>query len=415
MVRQHEASLVDPVGDRELLHAIALDPERLPSHAPATQRPCLHAVLAETRGNPIAVRQRRCERCERDGADRRARVGLGVEALRAEEPGLVDSVGLDTAGDDALDLPELRQPESRVEVRRPDVEARVVERERTIELEDAMLSRLERFFGGIEVLRPAVRPDLEEDVLQFLVVRADHATLDGRQVMAEEEGESTQLPERSHTPAVVGRAGGRARVLHQEEPMPLLELHHRLHVDRHAEDVDENHRGGLVPLEKRRKVIGIEAELDRGRDRRRPAHRGHDDLSVREPARQERGIIHEQVRRRAGVDEQRVLAIEPPRPSHLELLGERAEREPRVGLQPLDEVLEIARVDRVLGELVALRHPGVTGPDCTIRMFAGFPPSAKSLASSRAGPFGSSPGACGARRLACSRRTRSRRGTPSPP
>ena len=211
--------------------------------------------------------------------------------------------------------------------------------------------------------------------------------------------------------------------------MPLLELHHRLHVARHAEDVDENHRGGLVPLEKRRKVIGIEAEgvrirlahdrleaeLDRGRDRRRPAHRGHDDLSVREPAREERGIIHEQVRRRAGVDEECVLTTEPPRPSHLELLGERAEREPRVGLQPLDEILEIARVDRVLGELVALRHPGVTGPDCTIRMFAGFPPPAKSLASSRAGPFGSSPGACGARRLACSRRTRSRRGTPSPP
>jgi hypothetical protein len=107
MVRQYEAPFVDPVSDKELLRAIALDPERLPSHAPASYGSRFHTVLPQARYDAVAVLQRRRECSERDGTDRRARIGLAVEALRVQKPGLVDSMVLDPARDDALDLREL--------------------------------------------------------------------------------------------------------------------------------------------------------------------------------------------------------------------------------------------------------------------------------------------------------------------
>jgi hypothetical protein len=181
MVRQYEASFVDPVGNRELLRPITLGPEGLPSHAPAAKGSGFHAVLPQSRGDAVPVWQRRRERSERDGTDRRTRIGLAVEALGANEPGLINSVVLYAAGDDALDLPELRQPEPGVEVGRPDVEARTIKGERPIELEDPVFVRLGLFLLTVEVFRPAVRSDLEEDVRQLLVIRADRwSTDDGR-------------------------------------------------------------------------------------------------------------------------------------------------------------------------------------------------------------------------------------------
>src|SRR5205823_5214608 len=100
------------------------------------------------------------------------------------------------------------------------------------------------------------------------------------------------------------------------------------------------------------------AELDCRSDGRRPGHGRHDDLLIGHAPGQQRGVVHQQVGRGPRIDEQRVPPTEPAGPLRLELLDERALRQPGIGLEPADQLGNVVLVDGALSEQIALARGG---------------------------------------------------------
>src|SRR5262249_47101716 len=76
VIGQHEAGVVDAVGDGERFAAIAFRPERLPPHGAAAQGPRFDAVFLERRADAVAVFDGFGQGHERDAADGRPWVAL---------------------------------------------------------------------------------------------------------------------------------------------------------------------------------------------------------------------------------------------------------------------------------------------------------------------------------------------------
>ena len=206
--------------------------------------------------------------------------------------------------------------------------------------------------------------------MELVVARRDHPALDRGQMMAVEERHGGELAERAHPDAVVARPQRGAAVLHQDEAEALLQAQDRRHVGRHPEHVDDDDGPRPLAPEDLLQVVAVEAEgrrirlahdrlhaeLDGRRHRGRPAHGRHHHLQVRQAARREQPVVHEEIRRGAGVHEDGVTRAQPFAPRALELPHQRALGQPGVGAEPSDQVPQVVAVDRLVGEAIFVRH-----------------------------------------------------------
>jgi hypothetical protein len=123
---------------------------------------------------------------------------------------------------------------------------------------------------------------------------------------------------------------------------------------------------------------GCEAELNRRGDRRHPSDTRDDHVRVAQLAGAQQCVIHQQIGGRTGVAVHRIGTPQPFRPLAFEVEGHRPFGEARIGPQPLDQMVDILPVDRVLreapsrielGTLSVKRHD--CRPSCSLNVACG--------------------------------------------
>src|SRR5438552_15070479 len=92
---------------------------------------------------------------------------------------LVHSMVLDAPGHDRICALQLCQSDPSIQIGRPDIEARIVEGKRPIELQEVSFAGDLCFLIGREVLGPAVASYMEENTVQARLICTHHAPRDG--------------------------------------------------------------------------------------------------------------------------------------------------------------------------------------------------------------------------------------------
>src|SRR5262249_10929315 len=161
VIRQVQTEFVYDVRVGQDPLAVATGPEGLAPDAPADERPRLDAAIAQV---PVDL-----QTVSHDCPLREARQRLGVARLAPEIAAERSAVQLEVALaflDDLPGLPHLGKAEKRLKIRRPEVEAWVIERVQTAHLIDPELALPRLLVGGLQIASPAMGPQGQERVVQ---------------------------------------------------------------------------------------------------------------------------------------------------------------------------------------------------------------------------------------------------------